>query len=144
MGPSDFSLSFSSSSSLPLFNHNPHNQQGFGLGDFEHNGLASSIKLELPSNQLAEPGTDSSCNSGLLDALFQEAQGFSGEVGREELLAEAMDRKCGWVGNSFPTGQMIFSESGTATLPLGSTSAHSPSIGKLYYHISFHWHISFR
>ncbi|XXG69117.1 hypothetical protein AAC387_Pa06g2061 [Persea americana] len=131
MGSSDFSLSYSSSS-LPLFQHNLQNQHQhhpFGLGDFEPNGLATSMKMELPSNQLAEPATASNSNSGLLDALLQEAQVLSGDLGKEGLLGEAVDGKCCWAGDSFPTGQVLFSESGIATPQLGSTSAHSPSIG---------------
>lgn len=109
---------------------------------------AFSMKLELPSSQQPQPATTAAAlgtsnefkitapvarsNSGLLDALLQEAQDKVGSVNfsREELVEE----KCGFD----PPSGSVFRES-AATPPLASggkwddsSSAHS-SAGELIY-----------
>ncbi|XP_010278658.1 PREDICTED: uncharacterized protein LOC104612781 [Nelumbo nucifera] len=99
-------------------------------------GSAFSMKMELPSSQLPQPAASAAAsgatngykvgalvgsNSGLLDALLQEAQATAGvEDSSREGLSEDKCGLNGLVGDALPSGS-LFSE-GATTPPLVSVS----------------------
>ncbi|XP_010276128.1 PREDICTED: myb-related protein B-like [Nelumbo nucifera] len=107
-------------------------------------GSAFSTKMELPSSQLPQPAATAAAsgttndykipplarsNSGLLDALLQEAQTMAAcdEDSRREGLSGDKCGLNGLLGNALPSG-LVFSELGSVSQWDESNSAHS-SIG---------------